>query len=247
MTTNETTRTSSARKPIWVAGLMLWILIALLVAAMLWVRSNRLSVAARPSAADTQGPATTASPTPNDAAAEYTSEPDGLEDFQLIERSGRTVTKADLLGRPWAVCFIFTRCAGQCPRVTAQMRLLHDRLKRHDVRLVSLSVDPEFDTPEMLSRYADQYGADPDRWLFLTGDRSAVYHLIRYGFQLPVKETQGTDRKPGFEVVHSKSILHVDASGRIVGKYDALKDTDMVALRRALIAECVALEREPAE
>ncbi len=86
--------------------------------------------------------------------------PDGVADFSFTERSGKTVTKQDLLGKPWIVGFIFTRCAGPCPQVSGQMSLLQDALADEDVRLVTMTVDPDYDTPEILTRYAKAYGAD---------------------------------------------------------------------------------------
>src|SRR5262249_55172554 len=88
-------------------------------------------------------------------------DPAGGEGFSLTECHGQTVTKADLLGKPWVACFIFTRCAGPCPRVSEQMQILQNRLKGIDVRLVSFSVDPDRDTPEDLRKYAKVYKADP--------------------------------------------------------------------------------------
>ncbi len=157
-----------------------------------------------------------------------------VEDFEFVDRSGKTVTNTDLLGHPWLVSFIFTRCAGPCPRVTGQMKLLHDKLADTDVRFVTLTVDPKNDTQEVLAYYADAVGASKDRWLFLTGDQRKIYHLIQHSFQMPVREIQGEDRQPGFEILHSTNIMHVDAAGRVVGKYNALIDTDMIKLQRAL-------------
>ena len=77
-------------------------------------------------------------------------DPAGIEEFSLTEAHGQTVTKADLLGKPWVACFIFTRCLGPCPVVSEQMQTIQNRLKGFDVRLVSFSVDPERDTPEVL-------------------------------------------------------------------------------------------------
>ena len=166
--------------------------------------------------------------------------PNGIEDFQLTERSGRTISKKDLLGHEWTVCFVFTRCAGPCPKVTGQMRLLQERLKGTDVRLVTITVDPKFDTPEVLREYADDFGADSDRWLFLTGDQQKIYHLIQHSFKMPVKEMIGEDRRPGFEVLHTTNVLHVNSRGRVVGKYNALVDSEMASLRRALLKSAKA-------
>jgi len=165
-------------------------------------------------------------------------DPKGIQDFEFTERSGKKVTKQDLLGKPWVVCFVFTRCAGPCPRVTGQMKMLQDQLARagkSDVRLVTMTVDPKYDTAEVLTRYADAFDADKDRWLFLTGDQNEIYGLIRDSFKMPVKEIVGEDRIPGFEVLHTMNVLHINAEGVVVGKYNSLLDTDMVALRRALI------------
>jgi protein SCO1/2/putative membrane protein len=161
-------------------------------------------------------------------------DPQGIADFELTERSGKTVTKKDLLGHPWIVGFIFTRCAGPCPLVTGQMALLQQRLKDSDVRLVTITVDPKNDTPEVLTRYADLYQADPEKWLFLTGDQDKIYKLIIESFKMPVEEQTGEDRKPGYEVLHTTNILRVNAAGVVVGKYNVLSGAELAQLRRDL-------------
>ena len=98
----------------------------------------------------------------------------GIDDFSLTERSGKTVIKEDLLGKPWVACFVFTRCAGPCPRVSGQFYQLQKDLKDLDFRLVTFTVDPKNDTPEVLARYAESVGADPEKWLFLTGDQNGL-------------------------------------------------------------------------
>lgn len=163
-------------------------------------------------------------------------DPQGIEDFSLTERSGKTITKADLVGRPWVACFVFTRCAGPCPRVTSQMRQLQDKLSGTNVQLVTFDVDPEHDTPEVLRQYAETWTADPERWWFLTGEKRALYHLIHHSFKMPVQETLGEDRKPGFEIIHSTNLMHVDAGGRVQGKYNATDDAEVQRLLQALLA-----------
>ena len=165
-------------------------------------------------------------PSPWDAA--------GIADFTFTERSGRKVTKADLLGHPWLIAFIFTRCAGPCPRVTGQMAELQTLLKGTDVKLVTLTVDPDHDTTSVLSHYADVYRADPKQWLYLTGDKNKTYELIQKSFKMPVREYTGADREPGYEVMHSTNILLVNEKGVVVHKYNALSDVDMVHLRHDL-------------
>jgi protein SCO1/2/putative membrane protein len=166
---------------------------------------------------------------------------EGIEDFSLTEAHGQTVTKADLLGKPWLACFIFTRCLGPCPLVSEQMEILQNRLKDLDVRLVSITVDPDRDTPDDLLAYAKKYHADPDRWWFLTGDKAEIFRLIRGSFKMIVADEP--DPKPGFEIMHSITIMHVNAEGRVMGQYNARNDVDMARLRRVLLGKSDAADK----
>lgn len=140
-------------------------------------------------------------------------------DFHLTERSGRGVSRADLAGEPWLAGFVFTRCSTICPVVTRQMARVQSALEGSAARLVCFTVDPQHDTPEVLREYADEVvGADPERWLFLTGDQDAVYELIRKSFLLAVAMDPGQD--PGLLVSHSAYLVAVDREGRIRGYYD---------------------------
>ncbi len=156
-----------------------------------------------------------------------------VEDFTLTERSGRTVTREDLQGRPWLACFIFTRCAATCAKVTASMAELSQVLKETDVQLVSITVDPEFDTPEVLQNYAEQFRADPDRWWFVTGNKPEIYDLIHNSFSQQLQENPNAPAE--LRIIHSNNIMHVDASGQVLGKYNALIPEDMAALRQVLL------------
>jgi cytochrome oxidase Cu insertion factor (SCO1/SenC/PrrC family) len=110
-----------------------------------------------------------------------------VPDFALRERSGRLVTRGDLQGKVWITDFVFTRCSDECPLVSARMARLQEAFATAtDLYLVSITVDPEHDTPEVLSRYAESFGAHPQRWLFLTGDKTAIYRLSQEGFRLGV-------------------------------------------------------------
>src|SRR5262245_44198000 len=119
-----------------------------------------------------------------------------VTDFALTERTGATVQRADLLGKVWVAAFGFTRCTGPCPQVSGTMARLQAELAgQPDVRLVSFSVDPDHDTPEVLRQYAERFGADPQRWLFLTGPRDDLYRLIQESFHLAVQQSEGEARK----------------------------------------------------
>lgn len=109
--------------------------------------------------------------------------------FSLIDRTGKTITLADLRGKIWIADFIFTRCPDLCPLMSARMAQVQSTLAdQPDLKLVSISVDPEYDTPAILARYATQFQAHPDRWYFLTGNKKAIYRLVRDGFKLAIHD-----------------------------------------------------------
>jgi protein SCO1/2/putative membrane protein len=103
-----------------------------------------------------------------------------------------------------------------------------------DVVLVSFTVDPEFDTPEVLRAYAARYGADPESWLFLTGDREEIYTLIRKTFLVGVEQNEGVERQPGNEVRHSVKLVLVDGQGRIRGYFDGTNPASLAELRHRM-------------
>jgi protein SCO1/2 len=146
--------------------------------------------------------------------------------FSLTESSGRTVGQQELSGKVWIADFIFTSCAGSCPLMSAQMRKLQDLLP-HDIGLVSFSVDPKRDTPEVLARYARQFQADPQRWLFLTGDRQTLYNITVNGFKLSLDDSQGTEQEP---ITHSSRFVLVDKNLNIHSYYSGTEDADLKKL-----------------
>ncbi|MDX2039020.1 MAG: DUF420 domain-containing protein [Isosphaeraceae bacterium] len=162
-----------------------------------------------------------------------------LGDFRLVERSGRDVTNADLSERVWIAAFTFTRCPLSCPRISATLKSLQAKLEGTRVRLVSITVDPEFDTPAVLSEYARTYGADPEAWWFVTGEKSAVYDLILKQFRISVATTSEEERKEGAEAVaHSDRLALIGPGNRVMGLFDS---KDAAALD-ALIAQARGLD-----
>ncbi|MCE9591625.1 MAG: SCO family protein [Planctomycetes bacterium] len=157
-----------------------------------------------------------------------------LPPFTLTERSGAAVGLDEMRGKVWVADFIFTQCHGPCPALTSQMYLLQQRIVgtpeiavRKDLQLVSLSVDPENDTPAVLTQYAGFAHALPGRWLFLTGSRAKVWALIKDGFKLPVAED---DTNPQMPILHSQRVALIDRLGRVRGYYDALTEEGRAAL-----------------
>lgn len=132
--------------------------------------------------------------------------------FSLTERSGRTVTNADLLGKVWVAEFFFAECTGPCPTLTQRMQTIQNsmRHRKSDVRLVSFTLDPQRDTTLALRKYADRYGADPEMWWFLTGSSpSATEELVEKGF-LTTVEPGGAG-----QIQHGTSLAVVDRRGQI--------------------------------
>jgi protein SCO1/2 len=175
---------------------------------------------------------------PPRAAADLGASAMPLGDFRLTERSGRAVGSAELADDVWIAAFIFTRCPSSCPRISSVMKGLQGKLAGTGVRLVSISVDPARDTPEVLARYADALGADPNRWWFLTGPKPAVYELILERFHVPVRDASEAERAAGAEdVAHSAKLALVDRGNRVVGYFDAESGdevADLVARARRL-------------
>jgi len=162
-----------------------------------------------------------------------------LGSFRMTERSGKIITEADLADDVWVAAFIFTRCPSSCPRISSVMKGMQAPLIKAGVRLVSVSVDPKRDTPEVLAKYANGLGADPDRWWFLTGNATEIYDLILNRFHLSVAETPEADLKAGAEAVaHSDRLALVDRGNKVLGVFDstdagALKDLLTAAKRKA--------------
>lgn len=122
-----------------------------------------------------------------------------------------------LRGRMWVVDFVYTRCSGPCPLLTAHMAALQKRLPK-SVGLLSFTVDPDHDSPEVLTLYAKKFKADPQRWFFVTGDKPELVRLFRDGFQIAVAES--ADAPPGQTVAHTTKFVLLDGEGLIRGYYD---------------------------
>lgn len=165
--------------------------------------------------------------------------PEALPDFALTAHTQKTVTRADLAGRPWVASFIFTRCAGICPIMTAQLARLRPRLP-DDVRLVSFTVDPGHDTPAVLAEYARPFQPG-ERWLFLTGPQADLYRLSIEGFKLEAMEVPPDQQQSGGDgpFMHSSRFALVDGAARVVGYYDSAEPE---ALER-LVTDAQRLER----
>jgi protein SCO1/2 len=135
-----------------------------------------------------------------------------IPDFELTAQTGEPYTRRDLDGKVWIADFIFTNCTGPCPRMSGLMRKVQNSLAdRPDVRLVSFTVDPERDTPEVFSAYARRYQAREGVWYFLTGPEQTLNMLSFEAFKV--------GRVGGGNLDHGTYFVLVDQRGRIRGYY----------------------------
>ena len=164
--------------------------------------------------------------------------PRQLVDFALTDRTGRTVTRAELAGKILVVDFLFTSCSLTCPAVNRQMAEIQ-RLTtgQADVRLVSLTVDPRSDTVPVLAEYGQRFGADTNRWLLLTGEKKVLHELIAKSF-LAQDADDPFNYMPG-NFSHTERIALVDAGGQVQAYFDGLRDD----AAQAVVAEIARLKK----
>jgi protein SCO1/2 len=155
--------------------------------------------------------------------------------FTLLERARRPLRLEDLHGKVWVANFMYTSCPDFCPLQSAEMAKLQAEFAAYaDMRLVSITVDPKHDTPEVLSRYAARFQADPDRWFFATGDPHAIAQLARGGFRLGAAASALSDSEGPTTLVHSNRFTLIDRQARIRGYYQSTEADDLQRLRRDL-------------
>lgn len=150
-----------------------------------------------------------------------------LPEFELTDQNAGAYGSYQLRDRVWIANFMFTSCRATCPRQTAELAKLQKTLAQDeawkDIRLVSISVDPENDTPAVLKQYANEHGADADHWKFLTGQRDAIWKLCKEGFMLPVGESDDA----AMPFIHSPRFVLVDFYLRVRGLYDSSSSDSM--------------------
>jgi len=147
--------------------------------------------------------------------------PRHLVNFSLSDQFDRPISSSELRGKIVVVDFMLASCSVICPYVNAQMRKIQDATAHDpDVRLLSLTLDPEDDTVAVLKNYASSYGASPERWLFLTGEPTDVRRVIGESFLPQDKEGEYSFMPGGF--TNTQYIALVDRQGHIVSYYDGL-------------------------
>ncbi len=169
--------------------------------------------------------------------------------FTLTNQDGKITTLADLTNRVWVADIIFTRCAGPCPIITGHMKSLEDALPQtSDARLVTLTTDPDFDTPEMMKRYGERFGADFNRWMFLTGTKAEIGALGAGSLKLSAVPKPPADQTNAVDLfIHTTIFVIVDKHAQLRGLFETVGDgVDWTnAVQPRIVAAVRQLEREP--
>lgn len=143
--------------------------------------------------------------------------------FELIDHRGQLAGDKTLQGKPWVAMVMFTRCKMACPRMVARMQQIEQAVPSSDLKLVSVTVDPDHDTPPVLNAFVQQYAAQPDRWLMLTGTKARVYDVAEGVLKLNSGIADGG-------LGHSEKMLLIDRRNQVRGIYDTNDDQDIQRL-----------------
>lgn len=150
--------------------------------------------------------------------------PQRVEWFSLTERSGRTITLDDLKGKTWVASFFFTNCPGVCLKLNQTIAELQKEFPDPGIEFVSITVDPDNDTPERLTEYAARFQADPNHWLFLTGPFNQIKLLAEKSFHVSAGPA-----------VHSDRLMLVDRFGQVQGSFRGSDDAQVGSLKRKIV------------
>jgi len=171
-----------------------------------------------------------------------------VADFTLTNQDGHAVSLADLRGKVWVADIIFTRCAGPCLKMSRQMKELQQALNLgSQVRLISLTTDPDFDTPQVLKAYGQRFDEDPARWTFLTGTKPQIASLAIKSLKLTAIEKKPEERESPVDLfVHSTIFVLVDKHADLRGVFETTGEgVDAQKVEEQILVGVRRLEREP--
>lgn len=157
-----------------------------------------------------------------------------IPDFTFTNQSGKAIGRKEMEGKVTIVDFFFTSCPSICPVMSREMERVNDMFRDEPkVQIMSISIDPEYDTPQVLKTYADEHNAIPGKWHFLSGPKDLTYQLARCGFVLPTLDGNGVPD----DFVHSDKFILIDELGRIRGYYSGTnrEDVDLLMLETKVL------------
>ncbi len=158
-----------------------------------------------------------------------------LSQYTLTDQTGKHYGTDDLKGKVAVVSFFYTSCPTACPRQNAKIKALTQEFDGREVQFVSITCEPMRDTVKKLAIYANEFGADPERWHFLTGDEKYIRRIAGEIYFVPVLTSEDTR-----EISHSERLITIDRWGNIRGFYswnDPQKLDEMRDMLRKLLAE----------
>ncbi|GMQ30837.1 SCO family protein [Algoriphagus confluentis] len=139
-----------------------------------------------------------------------------IPEFSFLNQNGESLGRAEMEGKITIVDFFFTSCPSICPLMSKEMERVNDMFRDEPkIQIMSISIDPEYDTLEILKEYAEKHNAIPGKWHFLSGPKEETYQLAKCGFVLPTLDGNGVPD----DFVHSDKFVLIDEMGRIRGYY----------------------------
>lgn len=157
-----------------------------------------------------------------------------IPEFAFFNQEGKTMGRKEMEGKITIVDFFFTSCPSICPTMSKEMERVNDMFRDESkVQIYSISIDPEFDTPQVLQEYAQEHNAIPGKWQFLSGPKLETYELARCGFILPTLDGNGVPD----DFVHSDKFILIDELGRIRGYYSGTnrEEVDLLMLETKVL------------
>lgn len=152
-----------------------------------------------------------------------------VAEFELYSQDGDTISIANVDGKIYVADFFFTTCGNICPKMTTQMKGLHDYyINDEDILFVSHTVYPEVDSIQVLKAYAEKYEINSDKWIMLTGSKQEIYSLARKSYFAVLTEGDGGER----DFIHTENFVLLDKQQRIRGYYDGTLPEDMERLKK---------------
>ena len=144
-----------------------------------------------------------------------------IGDFTLLNQYGESITLEKVKGKVFVAEYFFTTCGTICPKMTEQMTRVQEKFRGNDaVKILSFTVNPDYDTVQVLLEYAQKYGAEKDQWHFLTGSKEELYRLARKSFFVLKPAEAMNLGDAGSDFIHTNNFVLVDQQLRIRGYYD---------------------------
>jgi protein SCO1 len=170
-----------------------------------------------------------------------------VADFTLTNQNGRAVTLADLRGKVWLADIIFTTCPGPCRQMTREMKDIQDALPPgREPKLISLTTFPQMDTPPILKAYGERFGADFNRWSFLTGTKAEIAQLATNSLGLVAAPKDRSAQESPYDLfIHSTYFVLMDRQSRMRAVYQTVGDgIDFNDVKKQILQDMAELKRE---